>query len=246
MKLKIEPETNSIFSSSASMIFHLVILLAIILILNEISDKPRISSRYIQVASQGITQENPATSKEKTETEKQKSLDEKKYSGDEFKSPKSEKAPAKNVQTSYNFSNLPVDTTGLDQVYHESTLNVTLKYPNGWTYIDQDVKNKLDGITFWFAQTNILPPPYVHLEVEDKDLFDPARFKNKTEINGYKIYFNDPEELEGQISQTLYIRTDSDEDYSIKLIIKGKSSFDSFQPIFFGMVKSFKFGENLF
>ena len=65
----------------------------------------------------------------------------------------------------YSFSNIKADTSGLDQIYKESTLDVTIKYPAGWTYVDQDIKNKLDGITFWSNLGNYSPPPYVHLEV---------------------------------------------------------------------------------
>lgn len=146
----------------------------------------------------------------------------------------------------YNLTEAEFDTSSLEQIYRESTLNVTLRYPNGWTYIDQNVKNKLDGVTFWSLKGNYNPPPYVHLEVKEKYLFNPSRFKYKTSINRNDVYYNDPEELEGQVSQILYIRTNSDEDYSLKLIMKGKEEFKSFQPEFFNMVKSFKFGSLIF
>jgi hypothetical protein len=146
----------------------------------------------------------------------------------------------------YNFSEFEYDASDPEQIYSESTLDVTLNYPNGWTYIDQNVKNKLDGVTFWLVKGNYNPPPYVHLEVKEKYLFNPARFKYKMELNGNIAYYNNPEELEGQISQVVYIRTDSDEDYSVKLIMKGREEFKSFQPVFFNMIKSFKFGESFF
>ena len=53
-------------------------------------------------------------------------------------------------------------------------------------------------------------------------------------------------EMEGQVARVFYIRTNSGEDYSLKLIMKGKEEFKSFQPVFFGMIKSFKFGKGLF
>jgi hypothetical protein len=146
----------------------------------------------------------------------------------------------------YNLSEFEGDTPEPEQTYIESTLNVTLKYPNGWTYIDQNVKNKLDGVTFWLVQGDYRPPPYIHLEVKEKYLFNPARFKYKMELNGNTAYYNDPEELEGQVSQVVYIRTDSDEDYSLKLIMKGRDEFKSFQPVFFNIIKSFRFGESFF
>ena len=244
--MKLTSDTNTFFSSSTSIIFHLIILFAVLFIINEISDRPRVNPRYILVAPNDPLNELPAqenTVKENANANIAKPAKEK---SEKLLSSKHVAEDMNHSQTFYNFTTMRADTTKLDQLYHENTLDVTLKYPNGWTYIDQDLKHKLDGVTFWFQQTKITPPPYVHLEVVDKDMFDPSRFKNKTEINGNQIYFNDPEELEGQISQTIYIRTHSNEDYSLKLIIDGKNYFNSFQPIFWGMVKSFKFGRSLF
>jgi len=59
-------------------------------------------------------------------------------------------------------------------------------------------------------------------------------------------YYNDPEELADQVSQIVYLRTSTDEDFSIKLIIKGSEAFKSFQPRFFAIIKSFKFGASIF
>jgi hypothetical protein len=132
------------------------------------------------------------------------------------------------------------------QVYKESTLNVSLRYPNGWTYLDQDVKNKLDGVTFWAVDRSYQIPPYVHLDVRDKSIFNSSRFKYKFSNRGRDYYYNDPEELEGYFTQVIYLRTNSDEDYSIKLMVKGKEAFKSFQPVFFNMVKSFNFGKSFF
>lgn len=146
----------------------------------------------------------------------------------------------------YNFTKADYDTSALMQVYKESTLNVSLRYPTGWTYLDQDVKNKLDGVTFWAIDMNYKIPPYVHLDVCEKNIFNPTRFKYKFSNNGKNYYYNDPEELEDYFMQTIYIRTDSDEDYSIKLMVKGKEAFKSFQPVFFNMTKSLNFGKSFF
>ncbi len=51
--------------------------------------------------------------------------------------------------TAINFLDQNADTTSLQQIYSESTLNVTIKYPVGWTFIDQNLDKKLDGVTFW-------------------------------------------------------------------------------------------------
>ncbi len=146
----------------------------------------------------------------------------------------------------YNFNNIEYDTSNIKQIYRESTLDVTVRYPNGWTYLDQNVKNKLDGVTFWAVQGNYEIPPYVHLEVQDKYIFNPVRYKHQLEHKGNIYYYNEPEELEGYITQIIYIRTQSDEDYSLKLIVKGKESFKSFQQLFFSMAKSLRFGNSLF
>ncbi len=135
------------------------------------------------------------------------------------------------------------DTVGLQNIYNENTLNVEIKYPYGWTYLDQNSKNKLDGVTFWGSTNLYNPPPYIHLEVMDKDLFNPAKFKYTSEFENYIIYYNDPEELSDHFMRLLYIRTETDVDYELKLIMKGKEQFESFEPVFFGMVKSFSFGD---
>jgi hypothetical protein len=143
-----------------------------------------------------------------------------------------------------NFNKADYDTSKIKQVYKESTLNVSVRYPNDWTYLDQNVKNKLDGVTFWSAKGNYDIPPYIHLEVQDKYIFNPARWENKLEHKGNIYYYNEPEEIEGYFTQIIYIRTDSEEDYSLKLMTKGKEVFQSFQPVFFSMAKSFRFGRS--
>jgi hypothetical protein len=145
-----------------------------------------------------------------------------------------------------NFDGAGNDSSGLEQVYSENTLNVKIKYPIGWTFVDQDRHNKLDGVTFWASNGIFNPPPYIFLEVKEKYLFIPSRYKFNTKLDNSVAYYNDPEELEGQVSQVFYIRTDTDEDYSIKLIMDGKDTFIAFQPIFFAMIKSFNFGKSFF
>jgi len=138
------------------------------------------------------------------------------------------------------------DTTSLTQYYSETSLNVKLKFPVGWTYIDQNVKRKLDGVTFYGDPQIFNPPPYVHLEVVEKYLFNPSRYTEKAQNSNYEYYYNAPEELEGTFSQTIYIKTDIDEDFIIKLIVKGKEPFYRFLPSFWGIVQSFDFGSSIF
>ncbi|NCQ16687.1 MAG: hypothetical protein COZ80_07505 [Ignavibacteria bacterium CG_4_8_14_3_um_filter_37_9] len=138
------------------------------------------------------------------------------------------------------------DTSTLTQDYSETSLNVKLKFPGGWKYIDQNVKKKLDGVTF-FADPQIFnPPPYVHLDVAEKYLFNPAHFSQKMKTSRSEYYFNDPEELEGTYSLIIYIKTDTKEDFIIKLIVKGKEPFYRFLPSFWGIVQSFEFGNSIF
>ncbi|MDP4115246.1 MAG: hypothetical protein Q8903_03885 [Bacteroidota bacterium] len=138
------------------------------------------------------------------------------------------------------------DTSGLGNLYAETTLNVKIRYPQGWQFIDQNVKSKLDGITFWAGNYNIYPPPYIHFEVQDKNFFDDRKYKYKLAMNDFMLYYNDPQEMQGEVRQDVYIRTDADEDYSIKLIIKGSVEFKAFQPVFFGMIETFHFGHKWF
>ena len=145
-----------------------------------------------------------------------------------------------------SFSDIIADTTNLDQVYTESTLNVSIKYPKGWTFIDQNKKKKLDGVTFWASDGQYNPPPYIHLEVVSNDMFIEKRFSYKIKLENYQAYYNDPEEMQGYMTQIFYIRTGNDEDFRLKLMMKGKTEFYSFQPKFWAILKSFNFGNSLF
>jgi hypothetical protein len=52
--------------------------------------------------------------------------------------------------------------------------------------------------------------------------FNLSWYKYKPEHKGNIYYYNEPE---GYVSQIIYIRTESDEDYSLKLIMKDKETF---------------------
>jgi len=138
------------------------------------------------------------------------------------------------------------DTTSLVSIYKETTRNVSMRYPSGWKFLDQNVKNKLDGVTFWYGGGNINPPPYIFLEVKEKYLFNEKSFKYKSDQGHHIFYYNDPTEMAGQVSQIIYVRTESDEDYSIKLIIQGWDAFNAFKSTFYGIIKTFKFGRSFF
>ena len=142
------------------------------------------------------------------------------------------------------FADINADTTNLDQFYREQSLNVSIRFPKGWTFVDQNVKNKLDGVTFWASDGTYNSPPYIHLEVKEKYYFNEQRYIYKMEFDNYTAYYNDPEIIEGHVLQTVYLRTETDEDFSLKLMMVGEEAFKSFQPRFFGMIKTFNFGSS--
>ncbi len=252
LNLKTGKQDYPVLGFSMSLLLHTLIFTAAALIMNSTLDESKIGSAYVQIRTMESQSEPQQLEPEKAEkTEKQEVTEEetaeKVNPVEENKSvPENKSEAASNEAVFYDFSNTAADTTGLAQVYKESTLDVTLKYPAGWTYLDQNVKNTLDGVTFWTTLTKYNPPPYVHIEVKDKDLFNPKRFRHSYRTRNYTAYYNEPEELSGQINQIIYIRTNTEKDFSLKLIMKGKEAFKSFQPVFFGMVKSFKYGDQFF
>ena len=90
------------------------------------------------------------------------------------------------------------------------------------------------------------PPPYIHLEVVDKDMFIEKRYSYKMDLEKCQAFYNDPEEMQGYVTQIIYIRTSGDEDFKLKLMMKGETEFKSFQPRFWAILKSFDFGSSLF
>lgn len=228
---------NAAKSFSASIFIHLVIFILAAYAFKISTEKSVAGSSYVQIKT-----------KEIIDNLKNIPIEEKKESTKKFipeienNSLERKKNEAKTESNMFLLS----DTSGLYQVYKESTLDVSIRYPIGWAYIDQDIKNKLDGVTFWATDSIYSPPPYIHIEVKEKYLFNPGRYQYSIETDNYTAYYNDPEELAGQISQEVYIRTGIDEDFSIKLIMDRMESFRTFQPVFFGMIKTFKFDNSLF
>ena len=66
------------------------------------------------------------------------------------------------------------------------------------------------------------------------------------DLEKYQAYYNDPEEMQGYVTQLIYIRTSDDEDFKLKLMMKGETEFKSFQPRFWAILKSFKFEKSWF
>jgi hypothetical protein len=227
------PGSNTAISFSVSILLHVIIFIIAAFVF-KITTEKSVAGGYVQIKTRELInnlKDNAA--------EKEKVITKNYNSNNKINKSVSKTETEENLITSS-------DTSGLYQVYKESTLDVSMRYPVGWTYIDQDVKNKLDGVTFWAVNGIYSPPPYVHLEVKEKYLFNPSRYKYSIKTDDYIAYYNDPEELSGQVSQEVYIRTGIDEDFTIKLIMEGRKSFNAFQPVFFGMIKTFKFDNSIF
>jgi hypothetical protein len=228
--------SNKLISLSASVLIHLLLFILAAYSFKITTEKSTAGKSYVQIRTGEFIynlKSQRINNKKETVTDKQEKI---------------KKISDKKIPDLKNNTNIFLlsDTAGLYQVYKESTLDVSIRYPIGWTYIDQDLREKLDGVTFWAANSIYSPPPYIHIEVKDKYLFSPKRYKYSIKTDDYTAYYNDPEELSGQVSQEVYIRTGIDEDFSIKLIMKGMDSFKTFQPVFFGMIKTFKFDNSLF
>lgn len=232
-------ENNKLYLSLLlSILIHFSIVLIAILLSNLFQKDFEQAGYVILSTVRGIS-----SSKEMLETEKKPES----VNPDETLVPREKVKSTENIDhinNSFLIDSAGSDTSGLNQIYSERTLNVKIRYPKGWTYLDQQRKNKLDGVTFWSGEGVFDPPPYIHLNVTDKYYFNPQKFKYSYKFKDFTGFYNEPEELEGQISQTLYIRTEADVDFTIKLIMQGSQNFEKFKPIFFAMLNTFQFGSN--
>lgn len=217
-----------------SILIHLILMFLFVYLFNSSSNQSRINSVIFSLDTKEYLTEESTSNEQNYETR-----------GTEDKL--SEETLDESIQEikTISFADVAADTTNLDQVYSEISLGLSISYPKGWSFIDQNKKNKLDGVTFWASDLDIVPPPYVHLEVVNKDLFIEKRYQYKIEMDDFIAFYNDVEEMQGYYSQVFYLRTDIDVDFRLKLMIKGKSGFDSFLPRFWGILKSFKLEQNL-
>lgn len=227
---------NWIRNFSISIIFHLLFLVVFIFFYELKDERSKINSPFFTIDTKEFV--NPETNVVDELKEDSRNL--------EQELSKEQVSKVSEEIKSIRFTDIIADTTNLDQLYSEQTLNVSIKYPKGWTFIDQNKNKKLDGITFWANDGLYNPPPYIHLEVVDGDLFIEKRYKYKMELEKYLAYYNDPEEMQGYLSQTVYIRTGDEEDFKLKLMMKGKVEFYSFQSKFWAILNSFNFGRNFF
>ena len=207
---------------SISIILHLLFVVVFIFFYGLQDERNKINSLFFTIdTKEFVNQKNDLAAEQKDDISNQNQpLQNEQISG------------APQELKTISFADIIADTTNLDQVYTEPTLNVSIKYPKGWTFIDQNKKKKLDGVTFWANDGQYNPPPYIHLEVVGNDMFIEKRFSYKMELEKYKAYYNDPEEMQGYLSQIVYIRTGNDEDFRLKLMMKGKMSFNHFNQSF--------------
>lgn len=218
-----------------SVVIHFLLFFAVLILINIQGDRRKLNPNFFFLETKQFEAKNDIEN-DQSVLNQQEQVDK-----------PSEETSKENDQTKFvSFTELRADTTELDQLYKETSLNVSIKYPKGWTFIDQNKNKKLDGVTFWALGGVNDPPPYIHLEVVEKYLFNEKKFLYKLELKNCVAYYNDPIELAGQISQSIYLHTQSDEDFRIKLIMKGRDGFKSFQPRFFAILKSFKFNNSIF
>ncbi len=221
---------------SLSIFLHLLFLVVFAYFYGWQSDKSKVNTSFFTLDTKEFA------SNEQDLTEK---INEKDVNAEQ-ELPAEQKIEEIDESKTITFSDIVADTTNLDQVYSEPTLNISIKYPKGWTFIDQNKKKKLDGVTFWATDGLYNPPPYIHLEVVSKDMFIEKRYLYKIDLEKYQAYYNEPEEMQGYVTQIIYIRTEGDEDFKLKLMMKGETEFKSFQPRFWAILKSFNFGSSWF
>ncbi|MDP2304025.1 MAG: hypothetical protein Q8N03_16565 [Ignavibacteria bacterium] len=226
-----------LISWGLSLLIHLLIIFASVIFFRESFSSSTQGDIFLQISSD-------QTENDVSEKSSPKEIDEKFTSPEETSNIPEEQTPIKEEETKTKLPSFigEADTSSLRQIYAERTLNVRVRFPVGWTYIDQNRKNKLDGVTFLGLGGSNNSPPIVHLEVKEKYLFNPTRYKYNFKLNDCIAYYNDPEEMLDYVTQIFYLVTENSEDYSLKLTVKGRENFNSQQPVLFAMLKSFKFG----
>jgi len=233
---KIDENKNWIRNFSISIILHLLFIVIFIFFYGLQDERNKTNSLFFTIdTKEFVNRQSDLVEEQLDDPSKQEQV---------LQNEKISEAPQE-LKT-ISFTDIIADTTNLDQVYNEPTLNVSIKYPKGWTFIDQNKKKKLDGVTFWASDGIYNPPPYIHLEVVSNDMFIEKRFAYKMELEKYEAYYNDPEEMQGYLSQIVYIRTGNKEDFRLKLMMKGRTEFYSLQPKFWAILKSFDFGNSFF
>lgn len=143
------------------------------------------------------------------------------------------------------FAGIEIDTTDIVNRYEENTLNVSILFPIGWMYLDNKVKDIIDGVIFIPGEnSNYDKRLSVLIQVNtQKNLFNPRLYDSSFTFNRVEYYISKPQITFEQITQVIYIRTGSFKaDFIIKLTAPNEVEFRKFQPVFFAMVRSFSAG----
>lgn len=143
------------------------------------------------------------------------------------------------------FAGIEIDTTDIVNRYEENTLNVSILFPIGWIYLDNKVKDIIDGVIFIPGEnSNYDRRLSVLIQVNtQKSLFNPRLYDSSFTFNKVEYYISKPQKTYEQVTQTIYIRTGSFKaDFIIKLTAPNETEFKRFQPVFFAMVRSFSAG----
>ncbi len=235
MIVNIEEESQFPKALVLSVVLHLLVIVAAVVI-SRYASAPQFGSKMVLQ----MTFDRPDESVEQVQPEKpllpeQPKDDDPLAKKDPSKQPP-KPAPKGLIAGAFD----TVDSTLLDLEYKETTLNVRMRYSEGWAFLDNNERSKLDAVTFW--NPNIPNSPWVQLKVTDKYLFRESRYKHKEELDEYIVYYNDEKELEGEVKFEVYLRTESSEDYIITYRVKGMDTFKKYKPVFMAMLKSFRFG----
>lgn len=235
MTVPVEEETHYPKALAISVALHLFVIVAAVVV-SRYASAPQFGSKMVlQMTFDRSDEATEQVQPEKPLLPEQPNKDDPAVKKDPSKQPP-KPAPKGLIAGAFD----AVDSTLLDLEYKETTLNVRMRYSEGWAFLDNNGGSKLDAVTFW--NPNIPNSPWVQLKVTDKYLFRESRYKHKEELDDYTVYYNDEEELEGEVKFEVYLRTDSSEDYIITYRVKGMDTFKKYKPVFMAMLKSFRFG----
>jgi hypothetical protein len=143
------------------------------------------------------------------------------------------------------FAGIEIDTTEIVNRYEENTLNVSILFPIGWIYFDNQVNNIIDGIIFMPGEESSYDRRLsVLIQVNtNKNLFNPRLYDSSFTYNGMTFYVSKPQITFQQVTQSIYVRTGTFKaDFLIKCTSPNEVEFRKFQPVFFAMVRSFSAG----
>ncbi len=143
---------------------------------------------------------------------------------------------------------LGVDTSLFSNEYREKSLNISIKYPNEWYFIDQHKDEKFEGVVFIYGGANIDfgNTPFISLYLKDKNYFLSSNYKYSVLTDFYTAYYNDEIVIGSQKIFEIYLRTNDEFDFLFKLQAPNNAEFEEYKHKFFFMLKSFKYRKGIF